>query len=191
MIAVALAQVASTSTQGVAAWLEREVAGRGRLPALAVVLSEAETELDLANGDRRSGWATDVRWRAWVPTIDARIGTDRTIDVRDATTTSVVTGEGFGLQLRLRWSLADAVFNDSVLRVDKAQRAWAEARWRARDRLVQLYFRRLELELTLHEAPTPAALLQAARLDGLLRAATGGRARYGDRAGNPFPRVRR
>ena len=182
-----LAGIASTG--GLTSWVEREVAGQGRLPALADVLGEAETELDLAWPDRIEGWRRAARWRAWIPAIDARLGTDRTLDVRDATTTqSVRTGEGFGVQVRVRWALADAVFNDSVLRVEKMLRDRASDRWRARDRLVKLYFERLELELRFQGDVSPTLLLRIAQIDGLLRAATGGRVKYGRRADNPWPR---
>jgi len=128
--------------------------------------------------------------RAWIPSIDARVGTDRSLDVRDATTSSWVrTGQGFGLQLRLRWSLADALYNDEVLRIEKTLRARRAARWRTRDRLVNLYFERLELEIKLLTAPKRPLWLKAAQIDGLLQAATGRHLTYGRRAGNPWPRM--
>lgn len=188
MIAVLVTSVAATSTVGLVTWIEREVEGRGHLPALAEVLSEAEVELDLEASDGARGWTTDARWRAWIPQLDARLGTDRSLDVRDATTTSSIrTGEDFGVQVRLQWSLADALFNDSVLRADKALRERSAARWKARDQLVKLYFKRLELEMRMLERPTASALVRAARFDGLIRSATGGRVRFGARHRNPWP----
>lgn len=171
-------------------WISREMSGRGHLPSLAAILAFADRELGFHRAQDSEAWLRRVTRRAWIPSIDARVGTDRNLDVRDATTTSWVrTGQGFGLQLRLRWSLADALFNDGVLRVEKTVRARRAARLRARDRLVNLYFERIELEIKLLTEPSPRLWLQAARIDSLLRAAAGQRLKYGPRAGNPWPRA--
>lgn len=190
--AQAILMLVVASSSAVEAWIAREVDGQGRLPALRVVLRESEVELRLADASPPDHWRSWARDRAWIPDLDARFGTDRSLDIRDATTTSWVrTGEGFGLQIRVRWSLADALFNDSVLRVDKTLRDRGAARWKARDRLVRLYFQRLELEMQWLERPTMEIALTAARYDSLLRAATGGRVAYGPRADNPWPRGQR
>ena len=188
MIAAIVLASILTSTASFEAWISAEVLGRGHLPALGTLLATADVELALDAGASADEWQADVRHRAWIPSFEARFGTDRSLDVRDATTTSWVrTGQGLGLQIRLRWSLADALFNDSVLRVDKALRDRRSARWKARDRLVDLYFDRLELEIQLLEQPTPETTLRAARIDGLLQAVSGGRLRFGTRATNPWP----
>ena len=176
----------ATSTGGLEGWVAREVEGRGRLPALSEVLREADAELQQRSVSV-DDWLDDARDRAWIPDFDARFGTDRSLDVRDATTSSWVrTGEGFGVQVRLRWSLGDALFNDGVLRVEKAVREQENARRRVRDRLVKLYFQRLEVEVELLRRPSLKASVQAARIDGQLRAATGGRIRFGRRSHNPW-----
>ncbi len=185
---IAAIVLASLTSADVGAWLDREVAGGGYLPSFDEVLAAVEAELDLVSRDPEDGWRQSVRNRAWIPDLDARVGTDRSIDVRDATTTSWVrTGQGFGVQVRLRWSFADALFNDSVLKVDKSLRDRGSSRWQARDRVVKLYFDRIEVEMRHLAKPSPATAVAAARGDGLLRAVTGGRIRFGTRADNPWP----
>ena len=191
MIGIALGMVATT-TVAVAGWIDREVDGRGRLPSLDSVVGAAEAQLGLSDAEQERRWVDRARDRAWIPAVDARVGTDRSLDVRDATTTSWVrTGEGFGAQLRLRWTLADALFNDGVLRAEKAVRDRGTARWQARDRVVKLYFDLLDLEVRMLTRPTRGAAVRSARLHGRLRAVTGGRVRFGTRSTNPWPRSER
>ena len=187
-VIVAQVVVPALTHTALAVWVDREVEGQGRLPALSAVVAGAEAEFDLGRVEGAEAWLSDARWRALIPMVDARFGTDRSLDVRDATTTSWVrTGEGFGVQVRVRWAFADALFNDSVLRVEKALRERNSARWKARERLVKLYFHSVELEIRRLSEPGFEASVDVALADALLRAVTGQRAKFGTRATNPWP----
>ncbi len=152
------------------------VAGRGRLPPLALVQDGAERALRLEPEGRAEDWSDRARDRGWVPQVDLRVGTDSALDVREPGRLSEVYQDRrrFDARVGLRWGLGDVVFSDVELRVNRERLARSAAVRLARERATKIYFERLKVELLLlGEDPDPSLHLEAARLDGLLLALTG------------------
>lgn len=168
----------SLEPQEAAQLVEDWVNGRVGHPSLARVQRAAVAALRLEPEARVEGWSDRARSRAWLPRVDIRLGTDRNLDVRrpgsvDPTWTE---GQGLGADLALRWRLGGLVFDDAEIRVDGIRRRRSTMRRLAKERVTRLFFERVTVELRRREPEPPAELeLEAARLDGLLDAATGGR----------------
>ena len=146
-------------------------------PKLEAMLTAAEAALQFEPATKVERWSLRARRRAWLPQLDVRLGTDADVDVRGLGLDNErwTQTRGFGIDLSLRWTLADLVFTETELRIDRARIARAATVRLAHERVVRAYFDRLRVELKLRrEAPTMALRLEAARLDGLLVAYTRG-----------------
>lgn len=169
-----LALVASSTMAE--AFVEDAVAGRTEFEALAVVQARAERALAVGTAAEARAWTSRLRWRGAVPKVDVRFGTDADIDIRDASSASASswtrTGQGTGFDVALSWRLGDLVFADLELRANRERIARAAAVRLALERVTQIYFQRLEIELAYRERPSARLRLEAARLDGLLDALT-------------------
>lgn len=152
------------------------VEGRDVFPALSATQRAAVEALDLEPAARAREWSSRARERGWVPRVDVRMGTDADRDVRALGSLDEKWTEerGFGADLAFRWSLGDVVFADAELRVNRERLARAAAVRLARERVTKVFFERLEVELALRAKPEPELVVEAARLDGLLAALTGG-----------------
>lgn len=170
---------AATSSAAEQRLIDELVAGKGPLPSLAEVQRAAVDALALTPDSDASGWPSRARWRGLVPRVDLSAGTDDGLDVRSSasTPTDPVTTQGhkLGLDLKARWELGELVFSDMELRANREALARAAAAQLAREHVTKLYFERLEIWLKQRTDGTPALALAAARLDGLIRAATAGR----------------
>ncbi len=176
-LAVLLAS-SSTSAATVERWVEALVAGHDELPSLVAVQAAAEAQLGLATEKEAEAWSRSARLRAWIPRLDFRAGTDRTFDVRLAdvgVTDWSRAGQGFVLSARASWNLADVWFDEAELGAERVRIARADAVRAARERVTKLYFERVELLIRHRLAPSLALLLEAKRIDGLIRALTGER----------------
>jgi hypothetical protein len=166
--------VAIASSTSVEAFVARAVRGELRLPALAAVQEASVRALELPGAEDAGSWAARSRWRGLVPRIEAHVGTDADQSLRDGTTVLFTEARGLGVDVGARWELGDVVFNDAELRANRERIARAARIALVRDRATDLYFDRLAVELALRESPTVELILEAARLDGLLRSITGG-----------------
>lgn len=167
-----------TSTTTVQAWIDRAVAGQDVLPSLRSVQAAAEAALELGPSARLGAWGGDARWRALLPRLDVRFGTQRDLAIRDdlgGGTAWARTGEGVGIDVAARWQLDGLLMDDAELRVNRERLARAAAVASARERATKVYFERVEVLVRQRIAPSAELLVQAARLDGLIRALTGGR----------------
>lgn len=141
------------------------------LPRLDEV--QAWAEAAAGPGPGRSA-AARARWRAVLPDLTLRFGTDLDLDIRSATTRTVSEGQGLSFDAWARWGLADLVFNVDELRVDRELRATRAAQIAARLRATELYFERLEVRARRRVRDSDELRRAAARLDGLLDALTAG-----------------
>lgn len=160
-------------------WIKKWVAGQGLFPGLRRVQAAAEAALGLESPDRVRVWASRARQRALLPQLDVRAGTDTDVDVRTPRQNSEFWRQtrGLGADLRLRWGLANLVFSEFELKIHREQRARAAAVRLIREKVTQLYFERLELELMLKQSEVKnlaEVLLDIARIDGQLAAMTSG-----------------
>ena len=173
-ITLGLALVASPSAEE--AILAEVIAGRDVLPSLAAVQEAAVAALELPSTAEIEGWATRARLRGLVPRFDTRFGTDSALDVRDALggTSWVRTGRGLGLDVWARWAFGDLVFADQELRAIRERLDRSAAVRLQRERATKIYFERVAVLFEQRRAPSLEVALEAARLDGLLRAVTGG-----------------
>ena len=162
----------STLETVVDAW----VRGQGRFPSLAAVQEAAEVALRLEPEHRARSWSDRARNRGWVPRLDVRVGTDSDRDVRalGRVEESWTEERAFAADVAARWSLGDIVFADVELRVNRERLARSAAVRLARERVTKVYFQRLEVELAMRVRREARLVLEAARLDGLLKALTGG-----------------
>jgi hypothetical protein len=176
---VAVLLIASTSTATMERLINDAIAGRGVLPSLADVQRATVEALSVVDESDARSWPSRARWRGLVPRFDAAVGTNRGLDVRSSIygASAFTTTEGYqlGIDLRARWELGELVFHDMELRANRETLARAAAVHLALERVTKLYFERIEVLLKQHEEPSPALVLAAARLDGLIRAATAGR----------------
>ncbi|MEQ8275730.1 MAG: hypothetical protein RMA76_34315 [Deltaproteobacteria bacterium] len=179
-VVIALVLMASTVTSTtVESWIEDAVAGNTALPSLAAVQSAAEDTLVLGDDAEIEEWTSRLRWRGAVPKVDIRFGTDTDLSVRDALAGSASswtnTGRGLGLDVVVKFGLGDLVFADLELRANRERIARSAAIRLVRERITELYFRRLDVWIAYRLEPSHELRLDAARLDGLIRALTGGR----------------
>lgn len=176
---LALLAAATVTSTTVEVWIEDAIAGRADLPSLSAVQAAAEDALVLGSDDEVAGWSSRLRWRGAVPKVDVRFGTDTDLSVRDALAGSASswtnTGQGLGLDVVVKFGLGDLVFADLELRANRERVARAAAIRLARERVTELYFRRLDAWIAYRLDPSHELALEAARLDGLMRALTGGR----------------
>jgi hypothetical protein len=168
----------STSTLSDDQIIERVIAGRGELASLRDVQRAAVDALGVVSDDDASSWHSRARWRGVVPRVDVGAGTYDGLDVRTmlygASAYSTTDLYKLGLDVRARWELGELVFNDMELRANRESLARSAAIHLARERATRLYFERVEVLMKQRHDPSPVLTLAAARLDGLLRAVTGG-----------------
>lgn len=174
---------AETATTTLQRWVDDAVAGRTELPALAEVQAAAEASLRLGDDDTVASWDANANLRALLPRLDVRFGTQRDVLVRDTLEGLdwARTGQGLGVDVAARWALGDLLLSDAELGIHKARLARAAAVRLARERVTQLYFQRVEVLVRMRLEPNLELVLEAARLDGLLDALTGGRLRARER----------
>ena len=173
-----LVALVASSTAG--SPLDDIVEGRDVLPSLAAVQEAAAAAIGAPGPDEVAGWGRRARLRGLVPRFDVVVGTDNDLDVRDSfsdlRSRTTTEGRAFELRFSARWALGDVVFNDAELRANRE----AVAQWAARrlvlERVTRIYFERVQVLLRSRDQPSPELALRAARLDGLLRALTGGHA---------------
>jgi hypothetical protein len=159
-------------------FIEQVITGRGELPSLRDVQSAAVEALGVVSDENAASWPSRARWRGLVPRVEAQAGSYDGLDIRDAlygatayTTTDL---HKLMLDLRARWELGELVFNDMELRANRETLARSAAIHLARERATKIYFERLEVLLKQRHEESASLALAAARLDGLLRAVTGG-----------------
>lgn len=134
--------------------------------------------LDLESDDRVQGWSDRARNRAWLPRLDLRLGTDRDQAVRRPGTADVAwsEGQGLGADLALRWGFGELVFSETEIRIEATLRSRDALKRSVKEAVTRVFFERLEVELRSRAEPEEeeALQLEAARLDGILGALTGG-----------------
>lgn len=179
MSAVLCLALAATSTATEAEIIDALIAGCGPLPSLELVQDTAVETLAIADEDTARGWATRARLRGLAPKIDVAVGSDADVDIRDSSQGEQqrLTSEGrkLGLQAGARWELGELIFSDSELRANRESLARSASVQLARERATKLYFEWIEVFLLSRERPSRELSLAQRRLDGLLRAITGGR----------------
>lgn len=170
--------VADPSTAMMERWIREAVAGHDVLPALAAAQAAAVATLGLTDEAAVASWASRARWRALLPRLDARFGTSQSVDVRAGANIGndyVKDGRGLGADVAARWTLGDLVFSDLEMRINRERLARSAAVRLARERVTQVWFQRLEVLIRRRTSTDPKLAVEAARLDGLLYALTGGR----------------
>ncbi len=173
----------ATATTTVDRWVDDVVAGKGGLPSLRAVQEAAVSALELTPSDDAAGWDSRARWRGLVPRLEARFGTAADQSIRDGVTgTAWATSQGqnLGLDVAAKWELGELVFNDLELRANRERIARAARVALARERATTIYFERVRNLIALRTRPTEALVIEAARLDGMLAAVTGGLLRSGE-----------
>jgi hypothetical protein len=176
VIALLLAGTTTTAPQ-LERWIDDIVAGRDRLPSLRAVQEASVRALELTPSEDVEGWDARARWRGLVPRLEARFGTTADQSIRDgATGTSWQTSEGqnLGVDVAAKWNLGELVFNDLELRANRERIARAARVALMRERATAIYFERVRVLIAAQSAPTEELAIEAARLDGMLRAITGG-----------------
>jgi hypothetical protein len=174
-----MAIAVGTATAPESAVIDAIVAGCGELPSLIEVQDAAVEALAIADEETARNWASRARWRGLAPQIDVAIASDADIDIRDswegALDRTTSSGRKLGLELGARFELGELVFSDAELRANREALARAATLSLARERATKLYFERIEVSLLARTNPSRELALAIARLDGLLRAMTGGR----------------
>jgi hypothetical protein len=153
------------------------VAGRDHLPSLSAVQEAAVRALELTPPDAVEGWDARARWRGLVPRLEARFGTTADQSVRDGAIGNAwqtSEGQNLGVDIAAKWNLGELVFNDLELRANRERIARAARIALVRERATAIYFDRVRVLLDQRMEPTDELALEAARLDGMLRAITGG-----------------
>jgi hypothetical protein len=166
-----------TTTAAIDRWIDDVVAGRDRLPSLAAVQEASVRALELTPSDSVEGWEARARWRGLVPRLEARFGTTADQSVRDGATGTawqISEGQNLGVDVAAKWNLGELVFNDLELRANRERIARAARVALVRERATAIYFERVRVLIAARSAPTEALAIEAARLDGMLRAITGG-----------------
>ena len=154
------------------------VEGRGRLPSLASVLAGPDERVRLRSASRRA------RWRGLVPRLRGRFGTDLDLGVRDASQRVITQSQALGGSVQASFDLSRLVFDDRESSLELQLQRMTERRRRRRQQLVDLYMRRVAVELEMEdEGPSVDRALEAARLDGRLEVVSDGA--YGGSA--PWP----
>lgn len=160
------------------AWLDAVLAGRDGLPALTDVQDAA---VEASRGARSTDWATRARWRGLLPEVSVTVGHDADLALRDSATTDGARlqseAQAIGIRATTRWALGDLVFADAELRAHREQTLNLGEERVVRERVTDLYFKRLEVQLALCLEPTLERQLLARRLDGLLVALAGAAAK--------------
>ena len=176
-LAVVVVALTSSST-GSATWVDNVVAGRGTLPALRDVQRAARLQVTTGAPGGAAGWGHRARLRGLVPRLAVAFGTDADRDIRRSLTTSLARttteGRAVDFEVAARWNLSEVVFSDAELRASREAIARAAAVRIAVDRVTRVYFERVSLLVRLHKKPTEALTIEAARLEGLMHALTGG-----------------
>ncbi len=174
---ILLAMVLAASTQAeLEAEIDAVLSGRGPLPSLARTQRAAVDALALVSDKEALDWSGRARWQGLLPRLEARFGTDQDLGIRDdGGALRLTEARGLGLQFSARFNLSSLIFSDQELRASRIRLARSEVVAQARERVTKLYFERLKVLLQLRAQPSPGLVLEAARLDGLLRAMTGGR----------------
>lgn len=171
-----LASMAAMSSPTPSTAIRRMVDGKDTLPSLRQTQEAAERALRLEPEHRVRGWSERARNRAWLPRLDVRAGTDTDLDVRGLGQAGETwtEGRGFGADVALRWGLGEIVFSDAELRINRERLARASVRSKTLERVTKVYFERVAAEFRLRSVSEPSfeLLLEVARLDGLLAAAT-------------------
>ncbi len=159
-------------------WIDAVLAGRDGLPALADVQDAA---VEASRGARSTDWAARARWRGLLPEVSVTVGHDADLALRDSATSEGARlqseAQAVGIRATTRWSLGDLVFADAELRAHREQTLNLGEERVVRERVTDLYFKRLEVQLALCLEPTLERQLLARRLDGLLVALAGAAAR--------------
>jgi hypothetical protein len=168
-------------------------AGTSALPGF-----DAAPAADFPSLEQVQAWAADAagrgppdsalaraRWRAALPHLTVRFGSDVDLDIRSANTRTVVEGQALTFDAWARWRLPDLVFHPDELRVLREARSGQAVRTAARVRVTELYFERLRVRQARRRRDDASLRLEAARLDGLLDAVTAGAYRRWRRGGAP------
>lgn len=170
---------AATATAADAMLIDAYVAGCAELPSLDAVQAAAVETLAVAGEETALGWASRARWRGLAPQVDVAVGSDADVGVRDtwqgALERTTTTGQAFAIEVGARWQLGELVFSDAELRANRESLARSASVQLARERVTKLYFERIEVALLSRDKKSRELSLALARLDGLLRAATGGK----------------
>jgi hypothetical protein len=170
---------AATGTAAETRVIEAYVAGCLDLPSLEVVQETSVETLVVADEDTVKSWAGRARWRGLAPQLDVAVGSDADVGVRDtwqdALERTTTTGRALAIEAGARWQLGELIFSDAELRANREALARAATVQLARERVTKLYFERIEVALLARDKPSRELSLALARLDGLLRAATGGK----------------
>lgn len=166
-----------TSTQAMADQIDSLVLGQGALPSLADVQAQAEAAMGLGTEAEMQQWASRARYRGLLPQLDVRFGSQRDVLVRDTIEGLdwARNGQGLGINVAAKWGLGALLFADQEPRMQQERLRRSAALRLARERVTELYFERLEVELRLGAGASAEDLLLAAQLDGQLKALTGGR----------------
>lgn len=167
----------ATATTAVERSIEDIVMGRDRLPSLQRVQEAAVAALELTPGEDVAAWESRARWRGLLPRLEARFGTGADQSIRDGvtgTTWSTSEKQNLGVDVAAKWNLGELVFNDLELRANRERIARAARIALVRERVTAIYFDRVRVLIAIRTEPTEELVLQAAELDGLLRALTGG-----------------
>ncbi|MBI4818237.1 MAG: hypothetical protein HY791_18380 [Deltaproteobacteria bacterium] len=172
-------------------FVRRVVAGHDVLPSLLAVQEAAENRLGVEDEDDARSAGSRARTRGWIPRVDVAVGTDAGLDIRDSltgATNRIATTDkrGFGVEVGLRFELGELLFSDSELRASRTSLARAASVRLVRERATELYFKRVEVLLEQKRLKERCArgdstdeprllelAIEAARLDGRLRALTG------------------
>jgi hypothetical protein len=156
----------------------RIVRGRAGIPPLQETQERAVLAMGVDEDGLDPGWAGRSRLRGLLPRVEARMGSNQDQDVRiedlDISSRRTNEGQALALDLGVRFELGDLIFSDQELRANRELLARGAAVRVAKERVTKFYFARLRVLLLLRAGPTQALLLEAARLDGLLNALTGG-----------------
>jgi hypothetical protein len=186
---VCLALAARSATVADAAVIDALVAGCGELPSLEAVQNAAVETLAISDEETARGWAARARWRGLAPQVDVAVGSDADVDVRDswegALQRTTSSGRKLGIEVGARWALGELIFSDAELRANREMLARSATVQLARERATKLFFERIEVYLLSRERPSRELSLALARLDGLLRAITGGRLLIPQKGTNP------
>ncbi|MBI2375965.1 MAG: hypothetical protein HYV07_18370 [Deltaproteobacteria bacterium] len=177
-----------TST-GAAAFLRAVVEGRAGLPSLDVVQSAAEKRLGVGDSGTFESAASRARARGWIPRLDLALGSDAGLDVRDSSASTARTTtdkRGFGVELGVHFDLGQLVFSPAEVQSARVAISRSAAISLSRERVTELYFRRVEVLLETRDLEERRArgqpvfdsrlrelAVEAATLDGRIRALTG------------------
>jgi len=131
--------------------------------------------------ERVSRLAGQARVSAWLPKLRLSATRGQTIALLAAQSTTVdrnsaTTGDNVTLQAQLSWDLANLVWSNRELQVEREWRAERKARQELVQWVSALYFerRRLQVERDLSGAVSVEAELRIVEIEGVLDVVTGG-----------------